>query len=122
MRAADAVPGASLYRPGSFCRGVCSALQSTDWLFQAPQPCSLLGKGGNLKAMLAEIYGKGHWLLWWKDHASHRSAGASLSNTNCGKHGSHCLGAATAQREGKGRVVVVFLGDGAMEAGVVHES
>jgi len=33
------------------------------------------------------------------------------------------VGAAlTAQREGKGRVVVVFLGDGAMEAGVVHES
>ena len=33
------------------------------------------------------------------------------------------VGAAlTAKRQGNGRVVVVFLGDGAMEAGIVHES
>ena len=107
--------------------GVCSALQSTDWAFSGHRNhAHYLAKGGNLKAMLAEIYGKATGCCGGKGgsmHLTDQNAGFIGATPIVGSTVPIAVGAAlTAQREGNGRVVVVFLGDGAMEAGVVHES
>ena len=107
--------------------GVCSALQVTDWAFSGHRNhAHYLAKGGNLKAMIAEIYGKVTGCSGGRGGSMH------LTDQHCGFIGATpivgstvpiAVGAAlTAHREGKGRIVVVFLGDGAMEAGVIHES
>lgn len=107
--------------------GVCAALQLTDWAFSGHRNhAHYLAKGGNLKAMLAEIYGKATGCCGGKGgsmHLTDQAAGFIGATPIVGSTVPIAVGAAlTAQREGKGRVVVVFLGDGAMEAGVVHES
>ena len=107
--------------------GVCTALQPTDWAFSGHRNhAHYLAKGGNLKAMLAEIYGKATGCCGGKGgsmHLTDQAAGFIGATPIVGSTVPIAVGAAlTAQREGKGRVVVVFLGDGAMEAGVVHES
>jgi 2-oxoisovalerate dehydrogenase E1 component len=107
--------------------GVCAALQPTDWAFSGHRNhAHYLAKGGNLTAMLAEIYGKVTGCCGGKGgsmHLSDLAAGFIAATPIVGSTVPIAVGAAlTAQREGKGRVVVVFLGDGAMEAGVVHES
>lgn len=107
--------------------GVCAALQPTDWAFSGHRNhAHYLAKGGNLKAMLAEIYGKATGCCGGKGgsmHLTDQAAGFIGATPIVGSTVPIAVGAAlTAQREGKGRVVVVFLGDGAMEAGVVHES
>ena len=56
-------------------------------------------------------------------HLTDQSAGFIGATPIVGSTVPIAVGAAlTAQREEEGRVVVVFLGDGAMETGVVHES
>lgn len=107
--------------------GVCSALKQTDWVFSGHRShAHYLAKGGNLKAMLAEIYGKATGCSGGKGgsmHLTDEAAGFIAATPIVGSTVPIAVGAAlTAQREGKGRVVVAFLGDGAMEAGVVHES
>jgi len=107
--------------------GVCQALQTTDWAFSGHRNhAHYLAKGGNLKAMLAEIYGKASGCCGGKGgsmHLTDLASGFIAATPIVGSTVPIAVGAAlTAQREGKGRVVVVFLGDGAMEAGVVHES
>jgi pyruvate/2-oxoglutarate/acetoin dehydrogenase E1 component/TPP-dependent pyruvate/acetoin dehydrogenase alpha subunit len=107
--------------------GVCSALRTTDWAFSGHRNhAHYLAKGGNLRAMLAEIYGKATGCCGGKGgsmHLTDQSAGFIGATPIVGSTVPIAVGAAlTAQREGNGRVVVVFLGDGAMEAGVVHES
>ena len=107
--------------------GVCAALKTTDWAFSGHRNhAHYLAKGGNLKAMLAEIYGKATGCCGGKGgsmHLTDRAAGFIAATPIVGSTVPIAVGAAlTAQREGNGRVVVVFLGDGAMEAGVVHES
>jgi len=107
--------------------GVCAALQPSDWAFSGHRNhAHYLAKGGNLKAMLAEIYGKATGCCGGKGgsmHLTDQTAGFIGATPIVGSTVPIAVGAAlTAQREGKGRVVVVFLGDGAMEAGVVHES
>jgi len=107
--------------------GVCAALEHTDWVFSGHRNhAHYLAKGGNLKAMLAEIYGKATGCCGGKGgsmHLTDQAAGFIGSTPIVGSTVPIAVGAAlTAQREGKGRAVVVFLGDGAIEAGVVHES
>jgi len=107
--------------------GLCAALQPTDWAFSGHRNhAHYLAKGGNLKAMLAEIYGKATGCCGGKGgsmHLTDQAAGFIGATPIVGSTVPIAVGAAlTAQREGKGRVVVVFFGDGAMEAGVVHES
>ena len=107
--------------------GVCEALNGNDWVFSGHRNhAHYLAKGGDLKKMLAEIYGKETGCCGGKGGSMH------LTDLNCGFIGATpivgstipiAVGAAlTAQKEGKGRIVVVFIGDGAMETGVVHES
>lgn len=107
--------------------GICAALKDSDWAFSGHRNhAHYLAKGGDLKAMLAEIYGKAAGCCGGKGgsmHLTDRTCGFIGATPIVGSTVPIAVGAAlTAQREGKGRVVVVFLGDGAMEAGVVHES
>ena len=107
--------------------GVCAGLQPTDWAFSGHRNhAHYLAKGGNLKSMIAEIYGKASGCCGGKGgsmHLSDLSAGFIASTPIVASTIPIAVGAAlTAQRENLGRLVVVFLGDGAIEAGVVHES
>lgn len=107
--------------------GVCAALEPTDWAFSGHRShAHYLAKGGNLKAMIAEIYGKATGCCGGKGgsmHLTDQAAGFIGATPIVGSTVPIAVGAAlTAQRECKQRVVVVFLGDGAMETGVVHES
>jgi len=107
--------------------GVCSALKRTDWVFSGHRNhAHYLAKGGSLNAMIAEIYGKANGCCGGKGgsmHLTDQAVGFIAATPIVGSTVPIAVGAAlTAQREVKGRVVVVFLGDGAMETGVVHES
>ena len=107
--------------------GVCAALKSTDWAFSGHRNhAHYLAKGGNLRSMISEIYGKETGCCGGRGgsmHLTDQSAGFIGATPIVGSTIPIAVGAAlTAKQESKGRVVVVFLGDGAMEAGVVHES
>ena len=85
-----------------------------------------LAKGGDLRGMMAELYGKGTGSAGGKGgsmhliDARHHVLGASAV---VGTTIPIAVGYSLAlQREGKGRVAVVFFGDGGTEEGVFHES
>jgi pyruvate dehydrogenase E1 component alpha subunit len=85
-----------------------------------------LAKGGDLKAMIAELYGKATGCARGRGGSMHLidmdhyvlGASAVVGTTIA-----VALGYALAlKREGRGRLVVSFFGDGATEEGVFHES
>ena len=85
-----------------------------------------LAKGGSLKAMLAEMYGKSTGCAAGKGGSMHligpdsNMLGASAV---VGTHIPMAAGYALAlKREGKGRIAAVFFGDGATEEGVFAET
>ncbi len=107
--------------------GVCSALQPEDGVFSGHRAhAHYLAKGGDLVAMLAEIYGL--------ENGCSRGVGGSMHmvDLNAGFLGAVpivgatvplAVGAAWAARlKQENRVIVVFFGDGTFEEGVVHES
>lgn len=107
--------------------GVCAALERRDWVFSGHRNhAHYLAKGGDLRRMLAEIYGKATGCGGGKGgsmHLTDQDAGFVGATPIVGSTVPIAVGAAlTAQMQGNGRVVVIFLGDGAMETGVVHES
>jgi TPP-dependent pyruvate/acetoin dehydrogenase alpha subunit len=107
--------------------GVCDALQPEDIAFGTYRGHALyLAKGGDLKRMVAELYGK-------KDGCARGKAGSMhLVDVEAGMMGTSAIVATTIpqavgyalalkmRREPK--VVVCFFGDGATEEGVYHES
>lgn len=107
--------------------GVCSALLHSDWAFSGHRNhAHYLAKGGDLVSMIAELYGKESGCTQGRGgsmHLTDRACGFIGATPIVGSTVPIAVGAAlTAKQEGKKRVVVVFLGDGAMEAGVVSES
>jgi TPP-dependent pyruvate/acetoin dehydrogenase alpha subunit len=107
--------------------GVCAALNREDYVFGNHRSHGhYLAKGGDLKAMIAEIYGA--------DTGCARGRGGSmhLIDLECGVLGaapivagtiSLALGAALASSIRKdGRVSVSFFGDGSTGEGVLYES
>lgn len=85
-----------------------------------------LAKGASLDAMIAEMYGKATGCAGGKGGSMHL-VGADRNvlgaSAVVGTHIPIALGHALAlKREGKGRVVAVFFGDGATEEGVFAES
>ncbi|MGB7265280.1 MAG: thiamine pyrophosphate-dependent dehydrogenase E1 component subunit alpha [Terracidiphilus sp.] len=107
--------------------GVCSALQDDDVVSATYRGhATYLAKGGNLSMMLAELYGKATGCAGGK--------GGSMHLVGMDKHILGCsavvgttipisVGYALAlKREGSGRVVASFFGDGATEEGVFYES
>jgi TPP-dependent pyruvate/acetoin dehydrogenase alpha subunit len=106
--------------------GVCDVLRPDDVASASYRGhATYLAKGGDLNTMIAELYGK--------DTGCARGKGGSMHLIDMGHYvlgGSAVVGtsipvalgyALALKREGKGRVVAAFLGDGATEEGVFHE-
>jgi TPP-dependent pyruvate/acetoin dehydrogenase alpha subunit len=85
-----------------------------------------LAKGGDLRAMLAELYGKAAGCCGGRGGSMHLfdpAAGVLLSLPVVGSSIPIGVGAALAFRQqGRDGVAVIYLGDAALEEGVYHES
>ncbi|MEO5365745.1 MAG: thiamine pyrophosphate-dependent dehydrogenase E1 component subunit alpha, partial [Magnetococcus sp. WYHC-3] len=111
----------------SIAVGACSVLESRDIIFSNHRShAHYLAKGGDLTAMLAEIYGKDTGCCRGRGGSMHlvdRAAGVAGALPIVGGAIPLAVGGALAQRNlGTGAVVLAFLGDGALEEGVFHES
>jgi 2-oxoisovalerate dehydrogenase E1 component len=107
--------------------GVCEALRSDDVVFGSYRSHALyLAKGGNLRKMIAELYGKADGCAKGKGGSMHlidvqaRVMGASAV---VGTTIPQAVGFAYAVKlQRKDSVVVSFFGDGATDEGVFYES
>lgn len=107
--------------------GACAALEQRDYVLSGHRSHGhYLAKGGNLKAMMAEIYGKATGCAGGKGGSMH------LVDLDAGFMGAAPIVGSTipiaagvafaAQMRNEDRVVMVFLGDGATETGVFYET
>ena len=107
--------------------GVCSALTTHDLAVSGHRAhAHYLAKGGDLKAMIAEIYGKKTGCCQGKGGSMH------LVDINVGFMGSTAIVGGTIpvgvglglsiHTKGEDRICVVFFGEGATEEGVFYES
>lgn len=107
--------------------GACSALEPEDYAVSTHRShAHYLAKGGNLKAMLGELYGRVTGCCQGKGGSMHlvdRSVGFLGAVPIVGSTIPIGVGAAfgTLLRK-EHRVTLVFLGDGAAEEGVFHEA
>jgi TPP-dependent pyruvate/acetoin dehydrogenase alpha subunit len=107
--------------------GVCSALRDDDAVSATYRGhAAYLAKGGNLSLMLAELYGKATGCAKGKGGSMHLVGMDKFilgSSAVVGTTIPLSVGFALAlKRQGLGRVVVSFFGDGATEEGVFYES
>lgn len=107
--------------------GVCAALTESDWVFGNHRSHGhYLAKGGDLKALIAEIYGKETGCARGRGGSMHvidPEMGMVGAAPIVGGTISLALGAALASRIRKeSRVSVSFFGDGATGEGVLYES
>jgi pyruvate dehydrogenase E1 component alpha subunit len=107
--------------------GVCAALSPGDVAFGTYRSHALyLAKGGDLRAMIAELYGKVTGCARGKAGSMHLgdvSAGIMNASAVVATGVPHAVGYALALRMRRSKAVVVaFFGDGAMDEGVFHES
>ena len=107
--------------------GVCAQLTKADKIMSAHRShAHYLAKGGNLKAMVAEMYGKQTGCASGRGGSMHlidQEAGFIGAVPIVGSTIPISLGAAlTAYLQNKDHIVVAFFGDGAVETGVFHES
>jgi len=107
--------------------GVSAHLRTDDLVFSGHRSHGhFLAKGGNLKSMLAELYGRATGCAGGKGGSQH------LIDLSCGFMGSAPILASTISvgvgaaweiaMRGESRVVVVYFGDGATEEGTFHEA
>ena len=107
--------------------GVCEALEPRDVIFGTYRNhACYLAKGGDLKGMIAELYGKATGVAKGKAGSMH------LIDVPRGVMGASAVVATTipqavgfayaAKLQRPGSVVVSFFGDGAIEEGAFHES
>lgn len=107
--------------------GVCHALERSDYVISTHRShAHYLAKGGDLKRMMSEIYGKeagccagrgGSMHLFDEDVRMLASIPIVASSIPLG------VGAALAAKQrGENTVSVIFLGDASIEEGVFHES
>ena len=107
--------------------GVCQALAPHDIVFGSYRGHALyLAKGGDLKRMVAELYGKATGCTKGKGGSMHLIAperGMMGTSAVVGTTIANAVGYAYALRYGqRARIVVSFFGDGATEEGVFAES
>ncbi|MCB0064839.1 MAG: thiamine pyrophosphate-dependent dehydrogenase E1 component subunit alpha [Caldilineaceae bacterium] len=107
--------------------GVCAALAPTDIVFGTYRSHALyLAKGGDLKQMLAEMYGKATGSAKGKGGSMHlidRPRGVMGASAVVATTIPNAVGYAYALKlQKKQEIVVSFFGDGAVDEGVFHES
>lgn len=107
--------------------GVCAALRASDQIVSTHRcHAHYLAKGGDLRAMMAEIFGKVTGCCGGRGGSMNlfdRAAGVLVSLPIVASAIPLGVGAALAFRQqARSEVVVVFTGDGAVEEGVFHES
>jgi len=107
--------------------GVCDALEGGDWVGGSYRSHAMhLAKGGEMKGLMAEMFGKGTGCCRGKGGSMHIidvKAGVMGSSAVVGTQIPMATGyALAAKMAGKGRVVAVFFGDGASEEGCFYES
>lgn len=107
--------------------GVCIQLDKEDVIFSNHR-CHghYLAKGGNLKAMIAELFTKESGCchgMGGSMHLTDRSAGVAVSSAIVAGNVSVATGYALAMKQQESpNIAVAFLGDGASEEGSVYES
>ncbi len=107
--------------------GVCHTLKPTDLFFSTYRGHGFyLAKGGDLRAMIAELCGKVTGCCSGKGGSMHLAApevGLMGSSAIVASTIPHAVGAALASRQlNKNQVIVTAFGDGAIDEGVYHES
>lgn len=107
--------------------GVCAALRPTDVVFGTYRGHALyLAKGGDLRKMTAELYGKVTGCAKGKGGSMHLidvRAGVMGTSAVVGTTIPHAVGYAYAMRlQRKDTVVASFFGDGGVDEGAFHES
>jgi pyruvate dehydrogenase E1 component alpha subunit len=106
--------------------GVCASLRETDWIASTHRGHGhFLAKGGDPKAMMAEIWGKRTGIckgMGGSMHVADLSKGILGANGIVGGGFAIATGAAlSAKLSRNGRVAVAFFGDGAANQGVFME-
>src|SRR6267378_1925282 len=107
--------------------GVCTALRRDDVVFSGHRcHAHYLAKGGDLNAMIAELYGKETGCARGRGgsvHLNDPAAGVIASSAILGQTMAVAVGSALAfTLDGSERVAVTFFGDGTVEEGIFHES
>lgn len=107
--------------------GVCEALEPQDTVFCSYRShASYLAKGGDLKGMIAELYGKATGCAKGKGGSMHLvdvSRGVMGASAVVGTTIANAIGYAYAAKlRGSGQLVACFFGDGATDEGVFYES
>lgn len=107
--------------------GVCETLMASDVVFGTYRShASYLAKGGDLKKMIAELYGKETGCAKGKGGSMHLidvSAGVMGASAVVGTTIPHAVGYAYALKlQKKPSIVVTFFGDGACDEGAFAES
>lgn len=107
--------------------GICEALKPGDVVFGTYRNHALyLAKGGDLKKMVAELYGKATGCAKGKGGSMHLvdvAAGVMGGSAVVGTTIPQAVGYALALKlQGKPQMVASFFGDGALEEGACHES
>ncbi|MFF9852777.1 thiamine pyrophosphate-dependent dehydrogenase E1 component subunit alpha [Streptomyces litmocidini] len=107
--------------------GVCAATTPQDWLYTAHRShAPYLAKGGDLRAMVAELYGKQDGCAHGRGGSIHlvdQAVGFAGSAAILGEMISVAVGTGWAfARDGEERVALTYFGDGATEEGVFAES
>lgn len=107
--------------------GVSAVLRRDDQVLSTHRcHAHYLAKGGDLKAMMAEIFGKAAGCCGGRGGSMNlvdADAGVLMSSPTIGSSLPLAVGAALAMRQqGRDAVAVAYFGDGAAEEGVLHES
>ncbi len=107
--------------------GVCAPLARDDLLFASYRSHAFyLAKGGSLREMFAELYGKATGCAGGKAGSMHLAApevGFMGASAVVASTIPHAVGAALAAKlRGRDQIAVAVYGDGATEEGVYHES
>ena len=107
--------------------GVCAALWDVDRIFSTHRcHAHYLAKGGDLKRMFAELYGRKTGCAKGKGGSMHLvqpDLGIMGASAIVGGSLPIAVGSALAAKmQGRDRVAVAFFGDGAVEQGAFHES
>lgn len=107
--------------------GVCMALRADDTITSTHRGHGhIIGKGGQVEPMMAEVMGKATGYCRGKGgemHIADVSLGILGANGIVGGGIGIAAGSAfSAKREGKGRVSVAFFGDGAINQGIWYET